>query len=368
MRISAVSNFQIPSMRKEAKIRNNFTPNLYFGSGDSFRRESVIDREIRILNEDIENYLDPFKDKYKEKYKLIGLIGYDSQEKLKLAKNFEQELFQKRFNLTNHPVFKKTEKVTKLYEQYIQNVKEFENSAKLIENNQLISTPELKRIIQKQRPKIYRDREEFEKIKPLYEAYNNTLMQINDDLDKINSQRDPQFTKRINELDEQNKEAIFFMLAYGYADLPRIYADADNLRKEAQNPKTNLYDLMQRIEKINYDIQSLKNRIINTEENDTDLNRYIEKYKDYKTTNLTQEEISEAYTKLLQETDETINKHTEQLDNYLATHTLKLSPRIVDRTLKAQKKINKELNLLIWKEKEKKYRQSIDEFNSKYDN
>ncbi len=368
MRISAVVNFQIPQIKSCKKENSNMTSNLHFCSNDTFHRGSIIETEISNLKENIENNLDPYRDKYSEKYKLTGLIGFDSQEKLKLVQDFEQKLFQKNFNYMDNPVFKKVERVTDLYKEYQNNIREFENNAKIAENNKFISTPELKDAIEKRRLKMYRDQEEFEKIKPLYDVSVETQREIAKDLEDLNSKKPYEFVNGIKQLNEQNKGAIFFMLTSGYPEMLKIYADANTLIKEAENPKTNHYDLMQRLEKINNNIEMLKRTIENTdEENNKELEEFLEKNKDYKQKNLSDEEIKNEYNKLLQTADKIIHKHTKELDNYYLTNPVKLSPRLIDRTLKTQKRINKEINLLIYKEKEKKYRQSTDEFNSKYD-
>ena len=324
-----------------------------FCGQDTFKTGSILDSEINNIKEELKATVDPYKIKYKDKFIQIGKIGYASQEKLKLAKEYQKQMFEKQFNATNNDTFKKIEKVTDLYKNYTQGINNFERTAEFIQSREIYSTPQLLNAIEKNRPKIYRDKEEFEKIKPLYNKYQNTKSKIDEELNRLTEKQNTEFAEKRTKLDEQNKEAVFIFLASGYMDMQNIYKDAKSLFADYEQKKYPQYELLQRAEKLNECIDRFKKNLNYSEENQTNWDKFIETNKNYENFPLSTEEIKEKYETNLRTADKIIQKHTQNLEEYYLKNPVKLSPRIVSRALNAQNKGNTRINTRLLTEKEK---------------
>ncbi len=333
--------------------KSTMTP--VFNGQDTFKSGSVLDMEISNIKEGIKNTVDPYKDKYNEKFIQAGKIGYESQEKLKLAKEYHQTLWNKRFNAGNNAVFKKVEKTTDLYEKFSQNVNNFERTAEFIQSREIYSTHDLLNAIDKYRPKVYKDKEEFEKIKPLYDKYQAAKTKTDEDLEALIMHENPEFRTKMQKLDEQNKEAVFIFLTSGYMEMQNIYKGAKTLFADYEQKKYPQYELLQRAEKINEDIARFKETIQNSDETQKNIDDFIQRNHDYEKNPLTKEEIKQEYETRLNKADKIIQKHAGELEEYYTNNPVKLSPRIVSRALNAQNKANNTINQLLQNEKEKQY-------------
>ena len=353
MKISPVNIFCI---QNQQNIRSRKTTASSFRSNDRTSFGTILDRQIAELKETFDSEINPFFEEIKPKYIQIGKIGYDSQEKLKIVNNYTQKLFQKRFTYEENPVLQKVKKYVEPYEQYRQNIKTFERTSNFIQNSEIYSTPEIKKFIEKNKAKIYQDAEEFEKLKPLHDKYEQTKDLISTELEAKVIQNRPEFAKKIEELNYQNKEAVMLMLVSGYPEVLKLTTDAGNLFKDYNEKKEPLYKLMERAEKLSYDAQDFQ---MNTMENrahiDDEIDSFLKRNKNYLSENLSEDEIKTVYSELLEKADSIIEKNTQSLDKYYTSHQIKISPRVIDRTLNAQNRVNKKLNALLLQEKQKIY-------------
>ncbi len=353
MKISPVNMFY---SQNSTNIRGRKTTAPAFRSNDRTSFGTILDRQIEELRETFDNEIKPFFEENKPKYIQIGKIGYDSQEKLKIINGFSQELFQKRFTLEENPVLQKVKKSVEPYEQYRQNIKTFERTSNFIQNSEIYSTPEIKNFIEKNRTKIYQDTEEFEKLKPLHDKYEQTKEIINTELEKNGVSSRPEFVEKLQKLDYQNKESVMLMLVSGYPEVVKITTDAEKLFKDYDEKKEPVYKLMERAEKLNYETQDFQmNTLANRAHIDDEIDNFLDRNKNYISENLKVDEIKAVYSELLEESDHIIEKHTNSLEEYYISHPVKTSPRIIDRALNAQNHVNKKLNALLLQEKQKFY-------------
>lgn len=342
---------------------NNQPKKISFTSkNDIFASGSILDREITDLKEVFDNEINPFIEKNREKFNQAGKIGYSSQEKLKIVQSLEQQLFEKKFNSTDNKIFKEVEKVTDIYAKYKENIREFEQTSKNIINSTMYSTPELRKAVEKSRPKVYQGEEEFGKIQPLYQEYNNAKSIINQDLDELSIKNMPEFAAKIEELRNQNATAVFIILNSGYADMLKLSKDAQQLFKDYKEKNQPAFKLMERADRLSCDVQKFQNNIENYETNSEETEKFIEENKDYENKNLSEEEIKNTYKELFKAADEIIDFHSANLYNYYKENPIKLSPRIIDKTFKAQERANRNLNKMLQNEKLAFYEKSNEEF------
>lgn len=328
-----------------------------FTSNDTAHFGSILDMQIGELKEIFENEINPFIEKNKPMYIQIGKIGYDSQEKLKLAKNLNQQLFNKKFDLENNITIKKVEKTVEPYRKYLDNIKEFEQTSRFILNSKYYATPEMVRFIEKSRPKIYQGSTEFSKIKPVYDEYNQTKQNIDNDLNNIGLQSNPEFARKLKDLDNQNRTAVMLMLVSGYPDMLKLSGDAEKLFKDYKEHTQPVFKLMEQTERLTYDTRHFQEHSLsNRSELDKEIKDFIDANKNYKSENLTEEEINTVYNEFIIAADNTINSHAKKLETFVKDNPFKVSPRIIDKTLKAQQRTNKQLSILLQKAKEEFYK------------
>lgn len=358
MKISPISILPFTRLQNTQPVNKQPQMIAFTSGNDTFIHGSILDREINELKEVVQNEINPFIDKNKENYNKIGKIGYASQEKLKLVQSLEQQLFQKKFNALDNNTFKEVEQVTGIYEKYKDNIRQFEQTSKNIATSTMYSTPELLKTIEKSRPKVYQGEDEFNKIQPLYQEYNNTKDIINKDLDNVSIKKTPEFDAKVKELQNQNTTAIFIMLNSGYVDMLKISNDAGQLFKDYEEKNEPAYKLLDRAERLNCEIQKFQNNMGNYHNQDEEIEKFIEENKSYETTSLSKEEIKKVYGFLFKDADMIINFYSDNLYDYFQTNPVKLSPRIIDKTFKAQEKANRNINKLLQKEKQAFYEKS----------
>lgn len=353
-----ISNIQTVYNPNKNYTRNNtLRINPSFGSEDRFQKSDVLlNPQINQIKSDIQNIVEPFLEENKERFIMLGEIGYDSQEKLKLIKDYETRLMQKKFNAAQNEAFKNLTQNAILYEKYKNNIQEFERTAQFVQNHKMYSTDKILNAIENGRKKIYRDSEEFKKLKPYYDKFQEVKTNMDKELDNISSKNIPEFSKQIKNLDEQNRTAVMLFLISCYTDANDIKKEAQLLLSDCKNHKIS-YDIFKRIEKINYKIQQFEENTENKKSITDPIDKFLEENKDYKKTNIPENEICKIYEKLLANTDKTISKYANELIEYNQSNKIKISPRIIDRTYNSQARINKHLNELILQEKEKFYRQ-----------
>ena len=78
------------------KFQPKYQSPITFNGSDTYQGSSFIDKQINDLKNNIETKISPLKDKYKQEFLQVGLIGYDSQEKLKLIRKYETALMNKK--------------------------------------------------------------------------------------------------------------------------------------------------------------------------------------------------------------------------------------------------------------------------------
>ena len=326
---------------------------MCFNGEDSFSRtNSFVNEQIRQLENDVNNKVLPYRDEHREKFIALGKIGYDSQEKLKLVRAYETELMNKKFDAGETETFKNASQNARIYEQYNRNIKEFERNEQFVQEHPQYASSELLQAIEKGREKVYRDSEEFEKLKPHYEKFQEIQEQMDDELSDVSSAALPEFHEKIKQLDMQNKTAAMLFLVSGYTDVQEIKKETGDIIQEYKENKVS-YDILKRLEKVNYKIQKF-------EEDDKtsvleSIDNFLEENKNSEAAELTKDEIHQTYKTLLENTDEIILKYTGEMTAYNEANLVKISPRIMDRTFKSQEKTNKIINELILNEKEKYY-------------
>lgn len=349
------------------KFQPKYQSPITFNGSDTYQGSSFIDKQINDLKNNIETKISPLKDKYKQEFLQVGLIGYDSQEKLKLIRKYETALMNKKLQTPENTDLISATKNAILYEKYLNNINEFERTAEFAAEHNYCATPEILRYIEKSRPKIYRDNDEFENLKPFYNKYRTEKESMEQSLNKITSAGLPEFSEKIKQLDEQNKTAVILMIISGYLGISDINREASKIYQDYTEQKEPLYKLLERIESLNNKIQKFDEEKSTHEKNISELKDFIAVNKDYKTKNLSEETITKTYQKLLHNTDTVILNYIDSLKEYAAVNPAKISPRIVERTFNAQAKINKKLNNLIQKEKQKLYEQTNNEFQKRFE-
>ena len=365
MRIPAISISQPFKPQNKRTNTSLYLNRPTFSGKDRFEGKSIIQTGLDELKADIEEEIIPYREKYKDTFIQLGKIGYDSQEKLKLVKDYETRLMNKKLNAENNETFIQASKNALQFEKYKNNIDEFERTAEFVQKNDYYSNPEILKTIDKNRSKMIRDAKEFAKLEPLYNKTNETKAQMNTDLEQISSKNLPDFHNKIKALDEQNKMAAMLMFISEYPDTTNICNEYKSILKDYNEKKILMYDLLDRIGRLSYNIQKFKERKNNFEENINDINKFIEENKSYKTENISEKEIRTTYDKLLKNADNTIAMHSKNLQNYAAAHPAEISPRIADRTFKMQAKILKQLNTMIWNEKQKFYNRINQDFTDK---
>ena len=353
--------------RKTPSYQTKYSQFTNFNGHDSFQKSSYVDTQINNLKNNIATKISPYENKYKQEFIQTGLIGYDSQEKLKLIRQYETELINKKLGIGQNEILKKIPQKALLYEKYANGIKEFERTAEFVLTHKLYATPEILNYIEINRPKIYRDNNEFEKLKPYYEYVCNENEKTNKKLEQITSAGMPEFSQKIKTLDEQNKTAAILLIISGYLDISDIKKETGNIIKAYNEKSEPLYNIIERIEKLNNKIQRFEEYNTFHEENISELKKFIEQNKNYKNENLTEKEIKTVYHKLLNEADTAILDYTNSVQKYSGENPVKISPRIIDRTFKSHSRINNTLNKLIQNEKQKIYEQTNNEFQKRFE-
>lgn len=325
-------------------------------ANDTFQSYSILDMQLEEMQDEIKNKIEPYKEMIKDKFCIIGKIGYDTQEKLKLIKNYETQLMNKKFDADSQQAFKKAEQKTKPYEEYQKNIKEFERNEKLVNSNPYYSA--VSGAIEKKRAKVYRDSDEFAKLEPLYEKIQSTKQDMSEELDSVNSRNLPEFYPKVKDLDDKNRTAVMLALVSGYPETVNISKKSAEILKAYENNSKPSYKLLEDVEALNSNIQSFEHSIENNNDVIEEMDKFIDDNKDYEKNSLQTSEIKNTYEGLLQKADTIINRHAQKLMAFFDSDNTKVSPRIIDRTLKSQVRANKEINRLIQKEKQKIYDQS----------
>ena len=348
------NNANTGTINRQNAFKPQFTAD---DANDTFQSYSILDMQIDEMQDEIENKIKPYKEMIKDRFSIIGKIGYDTQEKLKLIRSYETQLMNKKFDADKHPAFKKAEMKTNPYEQYEKNIKEFERSENLVKNNPYYS--EITDAVEKKRAKIYRDTDEFAKLQPLYEKIQNTKQDMSEELDGVNSQALPEFYSKVKTLDDKNRTAVMLALVSGYPDAIGICKKSDAILNAYHEKNEPSFKLLERVETLNGEIQRFEHSIEDNSATLNEIDKFIDENKDYENNTLQTSEIKNTYQDLLQKADNIINRHAQKLVDFFSTDTTKVSPRIIDRTLKSQAKANKAVNELILKEKQKIYEQSV---------
>lgn len=349
------NNTNTNTINRQNAFKPQFTAD---DANDTFQSYSILDLQINEMQDEIENKIKPYKEMIKEKFNIIGKIGYDTQEKLKLIRTSETELMNKKFEANEQPVFKKADKRTEPYEKYQKNIKEFETTEKFVKNSSYYSTPQILKTIEKSRAKVYRDTDEFSKLQPLYDTIQNTKNEMSDELDLINSHNLPEFSQKIKELDDKNLTAVMLALVSGYPDAVAICKKSDDILKAYKEKSQPSFKLLEQVEALNGEIQRFDGKSSdNNRKVVEEMDKFIDENIDYEDNILSKSEINQTYQKLLQDANIAIKKYTDRLAKHLAEDKTTVSPRIIDRTLKSQAKANKTINELIQKEKQKFYEQ-----------
>ncbi|MBO8430010.1 hypothetical protein IAC76_01350, partial [Spirochaetes bacterium] len=190
----------------------------------------------------------------------------------------------------------------------------------------------------------------------------NENEKTNKKLEQITSAGMPEFSQKIKTLDEQNKTAAILLIISGYLDISDIKKETGKIIKAYNEKSEPLYNIIERIEKLNNKIQRFEEYNTFHEKNISELKKFIEQNKNYKNENLTEKEIKTVYHKLFNEADTAILDYTNSVQKYSGENPVKISPRIIDRTFKSHSRINNTLNKLIQNEKQKIYEQTNREF------
>lgn len=353
MKILPVNLRVFPSANKLNASQTPVVKLFFNGKNDSFeRKNSCMDKQITELENDVNNKVLPYIEEHREKFVALGKVGYESQEKLKLVRVYETELMNKKFGAGKNETFQNASQNARIYEQYDKNIKEFERNERFVHDHPEYASDELLQAIKKGREKVYRDCEEFEKLRPHYEKSQEIREQMDSELSDVSSAALPEFHEKIKQLDMQNKNAVMLFLVSGYTDAQEIKKDTVDIVQEYKENKVS-YDILKRLEKVNYKIQKF-------EEDDKtavmeSIDNFLEENQNSDAADLTEDEINKTYKTLLEKTDEIILKYTGEIAAYNEANPVKISPRIMDRTFKSQEKINKTISKLIQKEKEKFY-------------
>lgn len=341
--------------QKNVDRLNVYGGQVIFAGSDSFKRSSsLLDTQLSQLNEDVQNIIIPFNQQYKEKFLELGKIGYESQEKLKLVREYETQLMNKKFGAMRGEDFEKALINAKLFEKYNSNLQEFNRTVASVQEHPTYATDEISRLIKTGRAKMLRDDEYFKTLKPFYDKYIQVESEMESEFEKFTSKNIPDFAEKVQKLDEQNREAVMLFLISGYTDAAAIKKQAEALINECKNGKVP-FDVFKQIENINYKIQKFEEASLQNSQFMDEIDNFLEKNKNYKAENLSENEIHDAYKGLLSGIDNAIGKSLTELKDYNNSNSFKPSPRIIDRTFKSQARMNKMLNRLIEQEKTKFY-------------
>ena len=90
------NNANTNTINRQNAFKPQFTAD---DANDTFQSYSILDLQINEMQDEIENKIKPYKEMIKEKFNIIGKIGYDTQEKLKLIRTSETQLMNKKLDL-----------------------------------------------------------------------------------------------------------------------------------------------------------------------------------------------------------------------------------------------------------------------------
>lgn len=353
-------NYNIATVDTKYQQNKNIkhSKKLFFTAKDSFNMDSIVECQLSTLTTKLDTEIRPYFTKNKNKYLQLAKIGYDSQEKLKIISSYETKLMHKKLNALDNPNLKHIQNILNPYEEFQNNIKEFERTNNFVRTHPIYATAQILNTIEKSRAKIYKDREEFEKLTPLYKKFSEIKITLDKDLSNIASKNMPNFSKKIQQLNNQNKEAVLLFMISDFQECSMILKDYDSILADYKNKNQPPYQIYERIEKLNYKINNLLENPDKKQHVTSETEKFLEKHKNYEKENLSRKEIEKTYNQLLKNTDYIINQKANELTSDLENYQTKISPRISDRALKAQAKIIKNINYLIQKEKEKFYANS----------
>ena len=348
-----VQNYGTAVQYKNNRVVQN--KQIPFASGGSYNMGAITEHRLKELKTVIDTEIRPNYENNRDLYIRLAKIGYDSQEKLKRINYYETKLMHTKLSAPDNPEFKKVQELLKPYETYQNNIKEFERTEEFVKTRPIYKTDEILNAIEKSRPKIYRDREEFEKLTPLYERFSKEKIKLDNDLEKIISKNNPEFFAKIQKLNDENKEAVLLFMISDFQESADIIKEYEDIVKAGRDKKNSPLVIYERTEKLAHIIDNLLYDRDKKERINNEIKDYIENHKNYEKENLSAEEIEKEYKNLIKQAQTAISRSGKTLENKLPEYQTQISPRISDRAIKAQARAIKHINNLIQQEKEKMY-------------
>lgn len=333
---------------------NNGAARTFRGTNNN-PRPSLYEKDLNQLKDSIERSILPYKTDKMPDYTLLAKIGYDAQEKIKLVQEQENSLFQAKLRFKDNEAFKQSRNTLTPYHDYQKNIKDFERTVDLVADCSYLATPRVTKYINKSSAKMYENASEFNKFEKLDKKYKEITEQTEKDLDKFDIRENPVFFKRIRDLGNQNKTAVALYWISDFYQAVEIEKAYEKLKTDSANNKITPYEFDKRVSQLNSKIMDFGKDKASRTTHDLKVKEFLAENKDYKTKNITNEEINSTYLKLHGQVTKTIWKNSYDLAMFFDKNKISPNTKIMNETLNSQYKINKKLNELIQKEKEKYY-------------
>ena len=366
MKIQSVSDIQTNRTVQHTKINKSahITSPNFTGCGDFVMSKNYLDNKIIELKNNIDSVISPFKQQYGGQFILLGQIGFDIQEKLKLSGKYETQLLRKKIYAADNKTFKQAERKTADYKKYMENIKEFKRYEKLSEREPYSSNPIILKTIADNREKFTCDDDEFNKLKIYYDTVIGTKSSMSEELDNINLKNFPETAEKIKALKDKHITVLSMFLFSDYFLMADIYKSYNEITT-AYRDKTLPADML--LEKIYRQEENLQ-KFAENDNNRTDslnmISDFLQDNNNFKTESISKEEINSVYKKLTAKADKIIAEYADYLKKYNADTKIKIDKKLINKTLKSQNSINTLLSSLVQKEQEKMYKKSYDEFNA----
>ena len=331
---------------------------------DRYEGRSALDIAVSDLKKVVDEEINPFIDKYQDRYRTIGFMGLALQEVMQELKNQGNEYFQSELSVRDkYGIFEKAKSETDDYATYLMNIKEYEHLCEMAQNP-FLNKPEIRKKAEQIKPLIYSGSEVFDGRKELLKAYKNAISTIDDTAGCMTIAQLPVYSK-IQNLQNLYSSTIAAIMSIPVNDALHFRAEVKNLADSKENSFTKL-DKAQRIAQRMYSDSLLKS-IKNADKNEAQINEFIETNKDYKSKVPTVEEVKEAYKTLYRKRDGLLNATAQVLQKvYDKSLTVPYSNLKAKAVLDRQKAANEELWSMIQKAKEEYISQQNDEVIGRY--
>lgn len=301
----------IPNMYSKKSTAQNIQKHSYYPAfkADSFNASSFLDIALTDLENTIQDEINPFISKYKDKYRKIGFMGIELEAVMQELKKQGNEYFRSELNAKNrYDIFEQTRAETDDYSNYLMNIKEYEHLSEMAENP-FYNKPEVQKKVEEIKPLIYADSTVFESRKKLFSAYKNAISNIDDTAGRLTIKQLPVYEK-IKNAQNLYTSAVTAIMLLPVNDAVRFKTEAEKLINSNEKNHIKL-DKAQKLVQQMYR-GSLLESIRNANINEADIDKFLDENKNFKYEIPSVKEVKEAY-KTLYAKREALLKSTSQV-------------------------------------------------------